>query len=72
MAITDLTVLNPGDKTRHYTYASGNGTPAAGDALVDDVVTYTAGSQYLDLAAGTLYVRTAVTVPPAVGDWKAI
>lgn len=72
MAIVDLTVLNPSDKTRHYAYASGNGAPDSSDALVTDVKAYPAGSQYLDLAGGLLFVRTAVSTPPAPSDWKAV
>ena len=48
--ITELTILNPSDKTRMYSVATGKGAPAdADDVLVTDIRTYPAGSQYTDL-----------------------
>ena len=72
MAIDKLSILNPSDKTRHYSYASGEGAPAATDVLVTDTHLYPVGSQYLDTAGGTLYVRISASVPPVVADWKAV
>lgn len=69
--VTNLAILNPADKTRHYTVASGNGAPTdANDPLVEDVKTFPAGSQYTDLTGKKFYVRMATT--GAAADWTAI
>ena len=69
--ITDLVILNPADKTRHYSVAMGKGIPSdATDPIVADVRTYPTGSQYTDLNGKKLYVRMAAT--GAASDWTAI
>lgn len=69
--ITNLTVLNPGDKTRMITFASGNGAVAeTDDPIVTDVTTFPAASQYTDLTNGKQYVRIATA--KAVADWACL
>lgn len=70
MALTSLHVLNPADKTRHYSVAMGEGTLAATDALVTDVKTYPLGSQFTNLTSKKFYVRTAVE--GATTDWTEV
>lgn len=67
MAITKFVPLNPADKTRMYTYCMGEGVPAAGDMIVDNIHDYPEGSQYLDKAGKKLYCRVAET--GAASDW---
>lgn len=69
--VTNLVVLNPADKTRHYSVAMGNGAPTdVADPIVADVRTFPTGSQYTDLTGKKFYVRTAAT--GAASDWTAI
>lgn len=69
--VTNLTVLNPADKTRHYSVASGNGAPTdADDPIIADVRTFPIGSQYTDLSGKKFYVRMAAEKVAA--DWTAI
>ena len=70
MAVTNLVVLNPADKTRHFSVALGEGAPAASDAIVTDVKTYPIGSQYTDKTNKNFYVRVAEA--KAAEDWKKI
>lgn len=70
MAVTKLVVLNPADKTRHYTVAIGEGSPAEEDVLVTDTKNFPAGSQYTDKSGKKFYVRIAEEA--AVADWQAI
>lgn len=66
--VTNLVILNPADKTRMYSVAIGNGTPAdADDPIVSDVRSYPVGSQFIDLTAKKFYIRTAKT--KASTDW---
>lgn len=69
--ITNLSVLNPADKTRMYAVATGNGAVQdVDDVIVTDTKTYPVGSQYTDLTGKVFYVRTADTV--AVSDWTKV
>ena len=69
--ITELTVLNPGDKARMMTFASGKGAVAdADDPIVTDVTTFPVASQYTDLTNGKQYVRIAAA--KAVADWARL
>lgn len=68
--VTNLSILNSGDKARHYSVATGNGAPAASDVIVMDVKTFSVGSQYTDLTNKHFYVRMAVA--GAVTDWQKI
>ena len=69
--VTDLVVLNPADKTRHYSVAMGKGVPTdVTDPLVADIRTFPNGSQYTDLTGKKFYVRMAET--GAASDWNAI
>lgn len=70
MAVTNLVVLNPADKTRHFSVALGEGAPAASDAIVTDVKTYPIGSQYTDKTGKNFYVRVAEA--KVAEDWKKI
>lgn len=69
--ITELTVLNPSDKTRMYAVATGKGAPTdVDDVLVTDLRTYPVGSQYTDLTGSKFYVRTKAE--SKVADWVNI
>lgn len=66
--ITELTILNPADKTRMYSVCTGKGAPTdAADPLIADVLTYPIGSQYTDLTGKKFYVRMADA--KAAADW---
>ena len=69
--ITNLTILNPADKTRMFSVATGKGAVAdADDPIVVDVKSFPVGSQYTDLTNKKFYVRTAKAV--AAADWTCI
>lgn len=69
--VTELVILNPADKTRMYSVATGKGAPAdAGDPINTDLKSFPVGSQYTDLTAKKFYVRTGGT--KAAADWTAI
>lgn len=58
--ITKLTILNPADKTRMFSVATGNGTVSdADDPIVTNVKDFPIGSQYTDLTGKNFYVRVA-------------
>lgn len=72
--ITNLVVLNPSDKTRHYSVCMGEGVIAdADDPIVTNVKDIPQGSQYTNVAAAAtnvFYVRIAQA--GVVADWKLI
>lgn len=69
--VTDLVILNPADKTRMYSVATGNGVPTdADDPIVADVKSFPVGSQYTDLTGKKFYVRTAKA--GAAADWSSV
>lgn len=69
--VTDLTILNPADKTRMYSVATGKGKPAdADDPINTDVASFPVGSQYTDLQNKKFYVRT--DEKKAAADWTEI
>lgn len=69
--VTNLTILNPADKTRMYSVATGNGVPTDADDVINtDVLKFPVGSQYSDLTGKKFYVRMAAT--KAAADWVAI
>lgn len=69
--ITELTILNPADKTRMFAVATGKGAVAeAGDPIVANVKDFPVGSQYTDLTNKKFYVRTGKA--KATTDWTAI
>lgn len=67
---SNLIILNPADKTRHYTYASGEGAPVLADEMVFNINKFPVGSQYIDTTTGDFYVRTVKSDPAVVADWK--
>ena len=68
-AIKNLVILNPADKTRFYSVASGEGAPA--DAIDElNVKDFPIGSQYTDVRGKKFYVRMAED--KAVADWVAV
>lgn len=69
--IQKLIILNPSDKTRMYSVATGHGAPAdADDPIVTEKKKFPVGSQYTDLVGKKFYVRTAVA--GVVADWTAV
>lgn len=69
--ITDLAILNPADKTRMYSVATGKGAVAdVDDPIVANVKDFPVGSQYTDLTGKSFYVRVADA--KAVADWQKI
>ena len=69
--ISNLIVLNPADKTRHYSVVIGGGAPAdADEPLVIDTKTYPIGSQFTDTTGKKFYVRVAVA--KVVADWQLV
>lgn len=69
--VTELTILNPADKTRMYSVATGKGVPTdADDKIITDVKSFPVGSQYTDLTGKKFYVRMAAT--KAASDWTAV
>lgn len=69
--VTDLVILNPADKTRMYSVATGKGVPTDVDDVINtDIRKFPAGSQYTDLTGKKFYVRTAET--KAAADWTVI
>lgn len=69
--VEKLAVLNPADKTRMYSVASGEGAPTdVNDPIIKDVRTFPAASQYTDLKNKKFYVRTGVE--KAATDWTEI
>ena len=69
--VTDLVILNPADKTRMYSVATGKGVPTDADDVINtDIRKFPVGSQYTDLTGKKFYVRTAET--KAAADWTAI
>ena len=69
--VTELVILNPADKTRMYSVATGKGAPAdTDDPINTDLKSFPVGSQYTDLTAKKFYVRTGNTA--AAADWTAI
>lgn len=73
-AIKNLVILNPADKTRFYSVASGEGAPAdvtdVTDELIVNVKDFPVGSQYTDVSGKKFYVRMAEN--KAVADWVAV
>ena len=70
MATTNVKILNPADKTRFYTVATGTGVPSTTtEELVANVKKFPIGSQYTDVA-GNFFVRIAAAA--AVLDWKKV
>lgn len=70
MAVTNLVILNPADKTRHYSVATGKGAITDTDVPATDLVTFPVGSQYTDLTNKKFYVRTASTGD--ADDWTLV
>ena len=69
--ITELRILNPADKTRMYSVATGKGAPVDVDEpLLIDTHSYKIGSTYTDLTGKKMYVRTATA--GVVADWVII
>lgn len=69
--VTNLVILNPADKTRMYSVATGKGAPTdADDPINADLKTFPIGSQYTDLTGKKFYVRTGETAEAA--DWTNI
>ena len=69
--ITELTILNPADKTRMFSVATGKGTISdAGDPIVTNIKDFPIGSQYTDLTGKNFYVRVAGA--KSVDDWKKV
>lgn len=69
--VTNLVILNPADKTRMYSVAIGKGKPTDADDVINtDLKSYPIGSQYTDLTAKKLYVRTGET--GAADDWSDV
>lgn len=57
--VTNLVILNPADKARMYSVATGKGAPTdADDPINADVKTFPIGSQYTDLDGKKFYFRT--------------
>lgn len=70
-AIKNLVILNPADRTRFYSVASGEGAPAdVTDELIVNVKDFPVGSQYTDVSGKKFYVRMAEN--KAVADWVAV
>lgn len=69
--VTNLAILNPADKTRMYSVATGKGAPADADDVINvDLKSFPVGSQYTDLTAKKFYVRTAGEGKST--DWTSI
>lgn len=69
--VEKLSILNPSDKTRMYTVATGEGAPTdASDVIVADVKKFPIGSQYTDTKNKKFYVRIAKS--KAAADWTNI
>lgn len=69
--VKNLAILNPADKTRMYSVATGNGVPSdSDDPIVANVKTFPVGSQYTDLSGKAFYVRTGNSGESS--DWTAI
>ncbi len=69
--ITNLTILNPADKTRMFSVATGKGAVAdADDPIVTNVKDFPIGSQYTDVTNKKFYVRTASA--KAAADWTLV
>ena len=69
--VTELVILNPADKTRMYSVATGKGAPTdADDPINADIKSFPVGSQYTDLTGKKFYVRMAKEGVAA--DWTAI
>lgn len=69
--VTNLTILNPADKTRMYSVATGNGVPTdADDTINTDVKSFPIGSQYTDLTGKKFYIRT--DKKGVAADWTAV
>lgn len=67
MAVTNLKVLNPGDKPYLAARAIGDGAPASTDKIVTDLKTYPIGSSYFDKTNNKEYRRRAAA--GVVADW---
>lgn len=69
--VTNLVILNPADKARMYSVATGKGTPTdVDDPIITNVRDFPIGSQYTDLSAKKLYVRT--DNKRVAADWTAV
>lgn len=69
--VENLVILNPADKTRMYSVATGNGAPSdSDDPIVTNVKTFPVGSQYTDLTGKAFYVRMDNSGESS--DWAAI
>ena len=69
--VTELTVLNPSDKTRQYAVLTGKGAVAdVDDPIVTDTHDFPIGSQYTDLTNQKFCVRVAAE--KAVADWLVV
>lgn len=66
--IQDLVILNPADKTRLYSVATGKGAPTdADEPLLVNVKDYPVGSQYTDTDGKAFYFRTEAN--GVLADW---
>lgn len=70
MAVTNLAILNPADKTRHYSVATGKGAITNTDTPATDLTTFPVGSQYTDLTGKKFYIRTGAE--GAATDWTEV
>lgn len=69
--VKNLVILNPADKTRLYSVATGEGVPTdAADPIVASVKNFPVGSQYTDLTGKKFYVRCEAKGVAA--DWVAM
>lgn len=66
---TNVVIVNPADKTRHYSYAIGEGAIVLADELVFNINKFPIGSQYLDTTTGDFYLRTKKSTPAVIADW---
>lgn len=69
--VKELVILNPADKTRMYSVATGKGAPTdSDDAIIASVRTFPVGSQYTDLENKKFYVRTGNQKSST--DWTSV
>lgn len=70
MAVTNLNILNPADKTHLYAVCTGTGAPANADEICTDTKTFPIGTQYTDTQNSKFWVRTAANGVAA--DFKGV
>lgn len=69
--VTNLVILNPADKARMYSVATGKGVPTDADDIINtNVKDFPIGSQYTDLDGKKFYVRT--DNKGVAADWTAV